>query len=194
MRTRALWMMCGAQLCGSLGAQSASFHWVPHFGQVGFNPVTVATMLSVYTMAAAFSAGMWGFLSERFSERMLAMITMSCGFCLVLSMMLADNVVWAMVTVGLFGLSSRGETAMFSLVLARFFGRESFGRIAGVVHPFGAVGASLAPLLGGVIFDMTGHYSALYGTLAVVYVTAFTCLLLAADPQKNLPPVAEPTA
>ena len=54
--------------------------------------------------------------------------------------------------------------------------------------------ASLAPLLGGVIFDITGHYSALYGTLAVVYATAFTFLLLAADPQRHQPPVTEAAA
>jgi sugar phosphate permease len=191
LRTRALWFMAAAQFCGSLAVQSASFHWAPRYAEVGIDVIMVASMISAYGLASALSTGVWGFLAERFPERSLAIITQCCGFCLVLVMMVGAHLVVAFAAVILFGLTSRGENSMFGLVLARFYGRRSYGKIAGIVHPCGTVGASLAPLLGGVVADVTGSYAPLYGVLACVYLLSIGCLLLARQPAR---PSARPNA
>ncbi len=182
MRTRALWLMAIAQFFGTTAAQASSFHWVPHFSQAGFDFVTVAGMISAYTLASAFSTGVWGLLAERYPERTLGLITAVCGFILVLATSVVTIPVLAYVTVVLFGLTSRGENAVYSLILARYYGRDHFGKIAGIVQPCGVIGAALAPLWGGLAFDSTGHYQVLYWALAGAYVVAFTCLLFAQQP------------
>ncbi|MSQ09633.1 MAG: MFS transporter [Dehalococcoidia bacterium] len=182
MRTRALWLVAIAQFFGTTAAQASSFHWVPHFSQAGFDFVTVAGMISAYTLASAFSTGVWGFLAERYPERTLALITAVCGFILVLVTSVVTIPMLAYVTVVLFGLTSRGENAVYGLILARYYGRDHFGKITGIVQPFGVIGAALAPLWGGLAFDSTGHYQVLYWALAGAYVVAFTGLLFAKQP------------
>lgn len=182
MGTRALWLLAVAQFAASTAVQSASFHWVPHFGQSGFDLVTLAGMISAYTLASAISTGIWGFLAERFNERMLGLITAVWGFSLVLVMSFVTAPLPAYVVVVLFGLTSRGENSVYGLILARYYGRDHYGKIAGIVQPCGVVGAALAPLWGGLAFDVTGHYQVLYLGLACSYVVAFSCLLAAKQP------------
>ena len=57
------------------------------------------------------------------------------------------------------------------ILLADYFGRESYGAIAGTLRPFEASGLGVGQIVGPVIYDSTGSY-----TLMILISSGLLCL------------------
>jgi hypothetical protein len=69
------------------------------------------------------------------------------------------------------------------MLLAHYFGRASYGAIAGVLRPFEAGGLGLGQLLGPVIYDVTGSYTGLIMASVGFYLLGALLILLARPPR-----------
>ena len=66
-----------------------------------------------------------------------------------------------------------GTAGVFEqMLLAQYFGRNSFGTITGVLTPLSMGALGIGPFLGAGIRETTGSYSQLFLALAVVYLIA----------------------
>ena len=183
MRTRVLWLIVLASFLSILGGGAVSFHQVAYYQDLGLTPTIAAASISTFTLAGAFSSGLWGFLSEKVSERLLASGLTLAGAFVVLAMLEVRTDVMALVVSGVFGLTTRGGGTLFSLLLASYYGRGNFGSISGFFQTFSSFGLGIGPFVGAIIFDVTDGYRLLFVLLSVTYTaTALILLFLVREP------------
>ena len=188
-RTRALWLMIVGLTIGTLANSAVGFHQVAYYTDQGISSTVAATLLSVYAFSGAFANGMWGWLVERFSERALVVTaTALCAFG-VLFLLMVDTTPEAIVFAIIFGMAGRGESSLIMMMIAQYYGRDSYGTISGFITPFQMVGLGLGPLLGSISYDAAGSYNGAFIALSGAYAVAAVFLFLARRPV----PKDEPT-
>jgi MFS family permease len=181
-RTRALWLLIVGLTIGTLANSAVGFHQVAYYTDQGLSPAVAATLLSVYAFSGAFANGIWGWMVERFSERGLVVTaTALCAFG-VLFLLTVDTLPEAIVFAIIFGMAGRGESSLIMMMLAQYYGRDSYGTISGFITPFQMVGLGLGPLLGSISYDAAGSYSGAFVALSGAYMVAAVFLFLARRP------------
>ena len=73
------------------------------------------------------------------------------------------------------------------MLLAEYFGRNSYGAIAGAMRPFEAGGLGVGQIVGPVIYDVTGSYTILIIFSAAAQALAMFLMLLARRPEPRAP-------
>ena len=183
MATRTFWWLVGAQFVTLLVTGSVTFHLVSYFTDIGVSPGARAFAASLFAFASGFSNTMWGYLAERFSERLLGIAsTLLGGASMVLIIMLRGDLAALLLTV-FYGATARGQGAVLQLLIAQYYGRASFGAVSGTLLPIGYIGLGIGPLIGSVVYDLTGTYVAFLVTLVGLHVLSALFLLAAVRPR-----------
>ena len=184
VRTKALWLIVAGMFIGTLANGSVSFHLVAYYQDKGFSSTTAAAAISLFAFFGAVASIIWGFLVERFSERLLLAFAMVLsGFCMW-AMLPNVGAPAALTVAALYGLIARGEGTLVNMVLAQYYGRESYGRIAGVTSPFNMAALGLGPLAASLSYDLTGAYTIVYGTFGFTYMVSAVLLWMARRPAR----------
>jgi MFS family permease len=182
VRTRALWLIVAGMFIGTLANGSVSFHLVAFYTDKGLSTSTAALAISLFALFGAIASIVWGFLVERFSERLLLTVAMVLsGFCMW-AMLPTVGAPAALSVAALYGLVARGEGTLVNIILAQYYGRESYGRIAGVTSPFNMVALGLGPLTASLSYDLTGAYTTVYAIFGFTYLISAILLWLARRP------------
>ncbi len=183
MATRTFWWLVGAQFVTLLVTGSVTFHLVAYFTDIGVSPGARAFAASLFAFASGFSNTMWGYLAERFSERLLGIAaTLLGGASMVLIILLRGDLAALLLTV-FYGATARGQGAVLQLLIAQYYGRASFGAVSGTLLPIGYIGLGIGPLIGSVVYDLTGTYVAFLVTLVGLHVLSALFLLAAVRPR-----------
>ncbi len=191
MRTPAFWLLVASQFVAVFISGSVSFHLAAHLSDAGLTGGLVATAISFYSITNGLSSGLWGYLSERISERAIAMAATAAGSVIVFALMGVREVIPALIVCTLYGFVVRGENATLGLIIARYYGRASYGAISGTLVPIGYVGLGIGPLIGSVLYDASRDYTAFWWMLIACHTINVVFLALAFQPKA--PAVAELT-
>ncbi len=184
LRTPSLWLLVTASIVALTVNAGIGFHLVAYYTDVGMAATVAVGALSVYAFTGAMSNVIWGFLSERLSERLLAVAVMLFTAAAILYLQTVRLPAGAFIFAVLFGLTSRGEGTLVNIILAQYYGRSSYGAISGFVNPFNMLGLGFGPLLSSVTFDATGSYEAVFYVFAVVSLLSALLLWLAKKPHR----------
>jgi MFS family permease len=176
MRTSALWLLVSGTLIGRLASGAVAFHLVAYYTDKGLSAGIAALAISLYALFGAIASFIWGFLIERIPERLLLVAAMLLsGTTLVLTLPV-ESTLPALTLAALYGLAGRGEGTLVNTVLAQYFGRASFGRIAGMVSPFNMVALGLGPLIASLTFDVSGSYTIAFAGFSASYLVSASLL------------------
>ena len=183
LRTPTLWLLIASELVGITANGAVGFHQVAYYTDIGITAAAATAALSSYGLAGAFSSGLWGFLTERFSVRLLAtgvavLAAVASGLLLIV-----QNEATAIGISALYGLAARGEGPLLNMIIARYYGRDSFGVISGFATPFLMAGLGLGPLVGSLAFDLTGTYRGAFILFIFLYLLTAVFLFLAWPPR-----------
>lgn len=159
----------------------------------GFHVTFIGTHLPGYVVWSGLSAGvagtaltvigggnivgtyMAGVLSNRFRQKNLLSLIYLSRAILIAWLMLMPTTEWTIyIFSGVFGLLWLSTVPLTSGVVARIFGARHLGMLFGLVFFSHQVGAFLGAWLGGLNFDVTGDYNAVW------YVSILLGLLAAA--------------
>jgi len=140
--------------------------------------------ISIFALTGAGANVIWGFLSERISERILAATVMALTGSAILYLLSVRTNTGTFIFAVFFGLAVRGEGALFNLIQAQYYGRDSFGAISGLVSPFHMLGLGFGPMISSVSFDLTGSYHAVFSVYVVVAMITAVLMLQAKKPQR----------
>jgi sugar phosphate permease len=187
MRTRTLWLLVAAASFYSISTGGIAFHMVAYFTDVTIQPALAAGALSVMALTGAFGSGLWGALAERFHPRTLGVTTMLLAAAAVVLLTQVRGAPAAFAFSILFGLSARGGFVLMHVLLARYFGRRSFGAITSVLEPFHKGGLGIGALLAGLAFDMSGSYQIVFLVFTANYLIAATLTCVAREPSSAPP-------
>jgi OFA family oxalate/formate antiporter-like MFS transporter len=182
LRTVTLWLLVASQFLASIGTGGVAFHTAAYFTDVHIAPGIAAGAVSVMALSGAFGNGLWGALAERFHPRTLNVMTMVVAALSVALLMQVRSAPAAYVFAFLFGLNARGAAVLTQVLIARFFGRRSFGAISSVLDPFHKGGLGLGALFAGIAFDRAGDYDAIFALFLITYLISALLIFLARRP------------
>ena len=186
--THAFWLVVIAEALIISAAGAIGFQIVPYLMDAGLSQVAAAGALSLSSLLGALGNPGWGYLSDRFSPRRMALVAVGLT-ALTTSLLLAtDSGLVGFFVIVLWGMASGGLSILGSMILAQYFGRASYGSITGLVGPFQTGALGLGPSLGAVLFRVTQGYTALFLYGLIAYPIA--ALLLCAARAPRLPPRA----
>jgi MFS family permease len=182
LRTRSLWLLVASTFLASLGTGGIGFHSVAYFTDNRISPGMAAGALSVMALSGALGNGLWGALAERNHPRRLIVATMLISAAAVALLLHATDLFTVYVFAAIFGLNARGASVLIQVLLARYFGRRSFGAISSVLDPFHKSGLGLGPFFAGMAFDFTNSYRVIFLIFLGNYLIAALLLSLARRP------------
>jgi len=183
IHTTTFWFLVVGQFIAVLISGSASFHLFQHYADAGISGAIIGFAIGGYALTNGLSMGLWGYLADRISERSLGMFSTLIGGIIIIGVMINTNEFLALLLAALYGLAVRGEGAVYYLIIARYFGRGSFGTISGTLVPIGYVGLGIGPPLGSLMRDASGSYSTFLGSLVVCHVLGTLALFFARPPK-----------
>lgn len=186
LRTRALRLLMGAAVVAIAANGTVVFYHVIYLVSRGVSQVQAVTAVSILALTGALANVVWGYLSEFFSERLLAIVSQLLAAGGILLLLTVETTTGALVLSAVLGLLVRGEGSLTGLILSDYFGRFAFGRIAGLMASVQLVALGLGPVIASAVYDATHSYAAIYGLIAVGYLGSASFYVLARRPP--LPP------
>jgi len=188
LQTRSLRILMVAGVIATAGNGAVVFYHAAFLISRGMAPVNAVTALSAFALAGALASLLWGYLAERISERLLAIFSQGLAALAMLAALSIQTYGQALIISFVMGLLVRGESSLTSIIIARYFGRAAYGRIAGFMTSFQLVALGLGPVIAAVIVEQSGTYDVLYYGLAVIYLCAAVLFLAVRPP---LPPTVD---
>ena len=191
LRTRGFWLVSITAFLAVTGSSGLGFSLVPYLhDEAGLTTPQAAGVLSLATFLALSSLG-WGVVADHVPPRYCMMVSLVVSTGCSLFLFQVDSLALAYLFGLTWGLFHSSLEVMVYMVLAGYFGRNSYGSIAGALRPFEAGGLGLGQLLGPVIYDLTGSYASLILGAAASHAMA-AILIFWAKPPRPPAQVEEP--
>lgn len=184
-RTSTLWLLVAAAFLASIGTGGVAFHLAAHLTDGALSPALAAGVVSLMALAGAFGNGAWGTLAERFHPRHLSLAALLLAALSVALLMKVRSATSAYFFALLFGTTARGAAVLSQVLVARYFGRRSFGAISSILDPFHKGGLGLGALFAGVAYDYAGGYREIFLIFLASYVVAALLIYSARRPAKR---------
>ncbi|HEY82721.1 MAG TPA: MFS transporter [Dehalococcoidia bacterium] len=172
LRMRSFWLLASLWFLFAANIFLVFAHLVPHITDIGFSAAEAAGVLSVVGVAAIPGRLLMGIASDRLGRK-LATIT-----CLLIQAGAMVLLVWARDLWSLylfaiaFGFFYSGFGSSGAALLSDTFPLGNIGAIFGLLEVGFGIGAAIGPVVGGLIFDLSGSYSVAFFIGAVVLLGA----------------------
>jgi len=183
LRTPVLWLLMAYTLLVFPVQAGISLHQAPHLMERGLSPELAAAAVSVFSIAAALAALLFGAVGHRISVRGLlagGALLMTAGAAM---MRAVDGPALGFAAAAAFGAGLGGIFTMLPVAWANYFGRAHFGAIRGITLPAQVGGQALGPLIAGVLHDYRGDYAAGLALFAAMSLCAAGIALLVRPPR-----------
>ena len=182
IRTRSFWLIVATACVGTLASSSVGFSMVPYLVEGARLSVTAAAgVLSLGTVLSIANVA-WGYLSDRFTPRRCLMVTMLGAGGLLGFLTMVDSLAEALVFALVWGIFSGAVGSMENMMLAQYYGRDSYGSLLGIFSPFQTAALGLGPSLASLLREFSGSYILLYTVMVVAYLASAVLLFLARPP------------
>lgn len=161
--TRIYWGMVQAFFFTAVGMFAIFVQLVAFLVDAGFPALTAATAFGICGMLSAGSVMGSGFLTERFGSRPVVTVSFAgtmTGMLLLLLIARHPSMPLLVAFVLVFGASLGVRGPIISSICTRHFAGPRVATIYGTVFSSNSLGAALGSLIGGVLHDLSGGYSA----------------------------------
>ena len=161
INTSSFWFLAFGFTLIAAGLACVLIHAIPFSQESGFARTVGAIGISVNGLANLSSKPVWGFAMQRFHPRFLVMVAYSISSIGVALMLLSGPIsLIPMLLAGffLYGFGLGGTIPLSESLWARYFGRAHIGSIRGITQPIRILGTAVAPVLVGLLFDITDTY------------------------------------
>ena len=191
MRTRAFWMVSAVAFLNVSGSSGLGFSLVPYLHEfAGLTTPQATGVLSISTFLA-LSSLVWGQVAGRFTPRWCIVAAMGVSALATLWLFQVNSLAAAYAYGVFWGLFHSALEVLMYMVLADYFGRNSYGAIAGAMRPFEAGGLGAGQIIGPVVYDLTGSYTILILFSAAAQASGMILMALARRPERRAPLAAE---
>jgi MFS transporter, OFA family, oxalate/formate antiporter len=137
-------------------------HVMPYLSNLGIPRATAGFVAAAIPIMSIFGRLGFGWLADVFEKR----YAMTLGFSLMAVGTLLFNYCEVYACLVLFLLffppSFGGTMVMRGAILREYFGRESFGKLIGIVMGSASIGGIIGPTIAGWVFDSMGNYSLIW--------------------------------
>ncbi|MBA7614563.1 L-lactate transporter [subsurface metagenome] len=154
-------------------------HLVRHARDINFLPMEAATVLSLIGGAAIVGRVLIGIASDRVGRKLTSVICALLQAGAMVWLIWAQDL-WMLYLFALaYGFAFGGMSPVMAALIGDTFGLGRIGAIFGLLEIGFGVGAAIGPVMGGLIFDVSGSYSLafLLGAVAMLIVTLLISLI-----------------
>jgi MFS family permease len=177
LRTRSFWLLMPLQVFTAFSVFLIMTHIVPHATDLGLSSVEAATILSLIGLAMMFGRVLIGTASDKIGRKSAALISSVIQMGGLVLLLWAKEL-WAFYLFAfIHGFTQGGLGTALTALFGDIFGLRNLGKLIGVINISWAVGAAIGPVVGGLIFDITGSY--IWAFLLIVVVMAVRPLFIA---------------
>jgi len=188
MKTSAFWLLIVAYMFHGALYPVMSIHCVPFLTDRGMAPLVAAATMSIYIAASIPARFIGGVIIDRIRTSGIRFVMSGAYFLqfmgVLLFLMNQQSMVSLYTFFILYGLGMGASFTLTPAIRSRYFGRKSFGTIAGVsraiIMPVGVIG----PVLAGFIFDRTGSYMTAFILFAVLLCISSIIMASVAPPKQ----------
>ena len=190
LRTQAFWLIAVITFLEVGATSGIGFSLVPLLrDSAGLSIPEAAGVLSISTFLA-LSSLVWGQLAARVTAKWCIVAALALSAVAALALLRVETLPAAYVFGVLWGLFHSGLEVLRYILLADYFGRESYGAIAGSMRPFEAGGLGIGQIVGPLIYDFTGSYTLLIVTSAAVIALSSILMAFTRRPERLVPATA----
>jgi MFS family permease len=188
MRSVQFWAVFVMTMLGVVTFQIVTTHQIAFAADKEIAPATAAVIFGLagaYQLAGNVLSGM---LSDRWGRQGLFLFGTVLGV-LAIAILLAvagPGDVWKLhVFAVAMGIGAGARIAMSQAIPADVFGGPRFGLILGALQAGGGIGGFVGPMLGGVIFDLSGSYEVAFAVAGMTVVLSAVAAWLARTPTRS---------
>jgi len=179
IRTRSFWLFIVIWFLFASSLFLLMTHLVPHTTDIGFSATRAATILSLTGAMTTVGRVLLGTASDKIGRKTTAIIcALSQAGALVWLIWAQELWMFYLFAVA-YGLAYGGMGPSMAALAGDTFGLGRLGAILGVLDVGFGAGAAVGPVIGGLIFDLSGSYflAFLLGAVAMVAVTLLMSLI-----------------
>ncbi|MFO7964516.1 MAG: MFS transporter [Desulfobacterales bacterium] len=162
-RTLPFWLICLAYFFIYFPIGAILGHQIVYITDMGFTMASAAAALGVTGGMGGVGKIVFGLLSDRFSPKRVTILCAVFQGIGIMFLLHAETMAAIWVYAIFFGFCMGGHLALQPLIVAYFFGVQSFGMLYGIIVLAGTIGTSTGPVIAGSAFDIFGTY---YGVFA----------------------------
>ena len=186
LRTPAFWLVALTVMCSITGSSAIGFSMVPYLAEEANLPASVAVGVLSLSTFLSLSNLAWGYVADKISPRWSMIIALTGSGGVILYLFLVNSIVSAYVFGLCWGIIHSSLEVIVYMILAQYFGRVSYGVIAGSLRPFEAAGLGLGQILGPLMYDLLGNYTSMIIMSGGLQLVAAFFIFLARPPRRNL--------
>jgi cyanate permease len=183
-RTPAFWLLVVSTNLAGLGFFGVNLHLFAYVTDGGLSAAVAASMITYLYTLHTVAKPLWGLIAERVHVRHCIAACYAGGALGVMVLLLAPASVAGLALFGtVYGLTRGAQSFVTSLAWADYFGREAQGAIRGLASPFRHLSAAAGPVVGGVLYDVTGNYRLAFAIFAAAFLAGAAVALAARPPR-----------
>ncbi|MFH1294127.1 MAG: MFS transporter [Pseudomonadota bacterium] len=162
LKKRSFLYLCTAEAIRMIAVAAVIIHVMPYLGSKGVPRTTAAIVAGAIPLFSIIGRFGFGWLGDVFDKKYVmvwALFLMGLGmlaFCYVQ----VTGVVFLFLL--LFAPGYGGGMVIRGAILREYFGRDSFGKMIGILMGFGSIGGIIGPTLAGWAFDTLGSYNIIW--------------------------------
>ena len=172
MKTQAFWMLIAGYMFHGALYPVMGIHCIPFLTDSGMEPLVAAATMSIYVTASIPARFFGGVIADRVRTNMIRFVMAGAYFLQSLGVTLflfnQQSIIVLYIFFVLYGIGMGAAMTITPFLRARYFGRASFGTIAGISRLFHVPVGVLGPIAAGWIYDSTGSYIPAFTLFAVM--------------------------
>ncbi len=153
-------LVCCAGIGCCVAMSMPQIHIVPHSIDLGFTAQDGASMLALMLGCGIISRIGSGMLSDRIGGTRTLALGSFLQMAVLAAFLFVDGLTGLYLASIAFGLSQGGIVPSYAIMIRRFFRPSEAGTRIGLVFVFTILGMALGGWMAGILFDLTGSYTA----------------------------------
>lgn len=178
LRTRAFWLLIGAEFLNSIAVNGAITHMAALLTDRGVEADSAALAVSLLGATSLTGRIFTGYLLDRFFGPRVSAILFAGVAAGILVLATAATPAAGLLAAALIGLGLGGEADIVPYLLTRYFGLRKFSTLYGFTWTAYAIAGGAGPILMGKVFDATHSYTWLLTLLSGVALGSAALMLV----------------
>jgi len=167
LKHRAFVILVLSEAIRMLAVGAVVTHIVPYLSAIQMPRATAGVIAGLIVLLSTPGRFVFGWLSDRYDKRKIMIVAFTMMSLGLFALCHVQNPGVMILFLILFPVGMGATVVLRGAFLRDYFGRQSFGRLLGLVMGGAAVGNMIGPTFAGLIFDRTGSYDIAWYLLGV---------------------------
>ena len=170
-------------IANALAMGTMSAHQIAYLQDIGFNPMTAATTMSVMAVFSLVGSLGFGTLALKISIRYLTSAGLLSELISIIILLTTRNLTMMFVYAAFMGIGTGALFTAMPTFIGAYYPRERYAQVTGLILPFHVVAQALAASAVGAIHDITNQYTLAFFILGICVFAGLICAFFARPPK-----------